>query len=277
MIDIGTNFNYKAPFYLDGRQYVEVPSNKTYYEVLHDWSTPIPDGFEVFCGGKWWTYGENNPVIVTGKFRLRTGGGGGLKFTVSITHPSGSELYIPYNQTASSVTVSWITKYGDDAVAPQTLSIVLNDVTYTPTNPTASGSYTINDVSISGGDQLKVTAGFFGETDTKTVTFAKTYTKYWGALTNETLDTSLLSSLTRVDNATSASLTQTFNCTGGKYPYYVMPKPLYQSVQNTLKMYVDGWENSAYTVTDLTIGNEVFSVIRHDFKQTGTMTIKFTT
>lgn len=278
MIKIGTNFDYKAPFFLDARQYVEIPEGKTYNDVLHDWDTPIPDGFEVFCGGKWWTYGESNPITVTGKFRLRTGGGGEQPhLSLTITSPTGSGLYIPYNTHLTSIMVGWSVKYGEEYLAPTSLTILLNGTSYSVSNPEATGTYEITDTNIVGGNQLKVTASFESETDEKTVTFVKTYKKYWGSLPDATI--SNLSGLNLISNSTSVYLKETFDCTGGKYPYYVIPKVLYESVENTFKMKVNGWENTAYTVSELVVGNgnelETYSVIRHDIIQTGVMEITF--
>ena len=279
MIKIGSNFNYEAPLFLDGRQSVNIPENKTYYEVLHDWDISIPDGFEVFCGGKWWTYGINNPVIATGKFRQRTGGGGsGVSLKLTLTSPSGAQLYVPYNSELSSVNVGWDVKYGDDNIVPDSLTILLDNVTYTPPTLSSSGSYLIENVSITPDSTLTVTATFLGENASKTVSFIRSYTKYWGALSQTSLTESDLNSLTKLLNQTSATLTKTFDCTGGKYPYYVMPYTLYTTVQDTLKMYVDGWANTAFSVSQLiTSNNETLAVIRHDILQTGVMEIKFTT
>lgn len=277
MIEIGTNFDYKAPFFLDARQYVTIPDGKTYYEVLYDWNIPIPDGFEVFCGGKWWTYGEANPITTTGKFKQRSGGGGGSdEYSLSLTSPSGSSLYIPYNGSITSTTVSWETRYGGDIVTPSSLVIILNGVSYTPQEMTGIGTFAINNVNIVGGNILTVNSTFGTDASNRSVRFVSTYTKYYGALPNETIQSSDLGTLARLQNSTSAALNESYDCTGGKYPYYVLPKALYTPVEDRIKMYVNGCLNTAYTVSELEVGSETYTVIRHDIQQTGIMDIKFT-
>ena len=272
MIKIGTNFDYKAPFFLDARQYAEIPEGRTFYEVLSEWNISVPEGFEVFCGGNWWTY-ESNYNGITGHFKARSGGGAQPEFTLTITSPTGTGLYVPYNSYKNAITVKWEAKYGEYDVVPTSVEILLNNTTYSVSNP-SSGEQTLENVHIEGGDVLKVSASLNGESDEKTVTFVKTYTKYWGVSPNPKINN--FNELTAITNATSPTLNQTFDCTGGNYPYYAMPEVIYNSVADRLKMYVDGWQTSAYSVTPLTVNNESYSVIRHDIKQTGIMHIRFT-
>ena len=50
-LKIGTNIDYKAKRFLDER--INLPST---LQDLKDWSTPIPEGFEVFVDGRWYVY-----------------------------------------------------------------------------------------------------------------------------------------------------------------------------------------------------------------------------
>ena len=66
-INIGTNINYQGHEYLDKRQGL---ANSE--EDLKNWSTPVPNGFEVYVNGLWYTYDENNEISdITGKFKKR--------------------------------------------------------------------------------------------------------------------------------------------------------------------------------------------------------------
>lgn len=74
MIEIGTNFSYKGPRFLDERHGLAGSKND-----LRDWSIPIPEGFEVFLndvnsdeGPAWYTYSSSNEYDeFTGKFKKR--------------------------------------------------------------------------------------------------------------------------------------------------------------------------------------------------------------
>lgn len=67
-INIGTFFSYKGNFFLDERQ----NSVKT-KEDLKNWSTPIPNGFEVFLEEtkEWYTYDPDYSNEDTGHFKKR--------------------------------------------------------------------------------------------------------------------------------------------------------------------------------------------------------------
>lgn len=79
-VKILSNYLFNANEYLDSRQSLA----KTVKD-LRDWNfnlNVIPDGFEVFVEGNWYTYSSSKPEeINTGKFHLRSalssGGGGG--------------------------------------------------------------------------------------------------------------------------------------------------------------------------------------------------------
>lgn len=62
-----------------------------------------------------------------------------------------------------------------------------------------------------------------------------------------------------------------FNCSGGKYPYVIIPAKYYNPAN---KMYVGGFLNTDLVVEDVNIENKVgivvpYKVIRTRLKQTG--------
>jgi hypothetical protein len=70
----------------------------------------------------------------------------------------------------------------------------------------------------------------------------------------------------------------TFNCTGGKYPYYVIPSSLYNP--STFKVWIGGLRNTDLVVTIQEITNalsfvESYAIIRLGTKQTGVLSIRF--
>lgn len=63
MYNIATNFSYKSPHFLDGRQ--EWARTKA---DLKKWSVPVPEGFEVCVDGIWYYYEPEADDPETGKF-----------------------------------------------------------------------------------------------------------------------------------------------------------------------------------------------------------------
>ena len=74
MIEIGTNFSYKGPRFLDERHGIARTK-----EDLRNWTIPIPEGFEVYLdsnsdsdgGPAWYTYSSRNQDESTGHFKRR--------------------------------------------------------------------------------------------------------------------------------------------------------------------------------------------------------------
>lgn len=65
-LNIGTNISYRGKHFLDQRQ-----GHALLKSELLSWSEPVPDGFEVYCEGKWYVYKENYYSQYTGHFKLR--------------------------------------------------------------------------------------------------------------------------------------------------------------------------------------------------------------
>lgn len=65
-LNIGTNILYQGRNFLDQRQ-----GNALTLQDLLLWSIPVPDGFEVYCDGKWYVWKESYQSAQTGHFKLR--------------------------------------------------------------------------------------------------------------------------------------------------------------------------------------------------------------
>lgn len=278
MIKIASSISYNAPFFLDARQYVTVPEGKEYHEVLKNWNIPIPDGFEVFCNGSWWTYGKNNPETITGKFRKRSvsgGGGSDTSFTVVVNHPSGSECCIPQNTHLDSLQLEWDCQYDGDTVSPASISIKVGNEPIIVIDDPSTGRYLLEE-EIYGGTDIIITAAYAGEATSSVIHMLSTYVKYYGVLLSPEITENDVERLTVVNSDTNASLSERlFDCTGGRYPYYLIPSSLYRQVSDTLKMYVGGWMNTDYVTQSVMINGEEYTVIRHGYLQTGKLYIKF--
>lgn len=122
---------------------------------------------------------------------------------------------------------------------------------------------------------VRVVYGAQSKTVTSYYTFK--YKKYWGVSDKATLtnaDVLAMAGSTWADSRTMGATR--FDCTGGKYPYYVIPANLYTG----LEMWVGGLKNTDLVVTDMQVTNasgaiSAYKVIRLNNKQTGVLSVEF--
>lgn len=137
--------------------------------------------------------------------------------------------------------------------------------TWTPTN------------NITGNTTVSVTAAYGAQTQTKSISYTFKYKKYWGVSDKATLTNADILAMAGSTWADSRTMGATrFDCTGGKYPYYVIPANLYTG----LEMWVGGLKNTDLVVTDMQVTNasgatSAYKVIRLNNKQTGVLSVEF--
>lgn len=131
--------------------------------------------------------------------------------------------------------------------------------------------------NISNVYNIKVSATLNTQSITKSVIYYFKYKKYYGTSSNATLTNAQILALGGSTWADSRSMGATnFDCTGGKYPYYVIPADIYTG----LEVWVGGLKNSDITVTDITLTNasgssKTYKVVRLTNIQTGILSIQF--
>lgn len=131
--------------------------------------------------------------------------------------------------------------------------------------------------NISNVYNIKVSATLNTQSITKSVIYYFKYKKYYGTSSNATLTNAQILALGGSTWADSRSMGATnFDCTGGKYPYYVIPADIYTG----LEVWVGGLKNSDITVTDITLTNasgssKAYKVVRLTNIQTGILSIQF--
>lgn len=124
---------------------------------------------------------------------------------------------------------------------------------------------------------IQVSATLNTQSITKAVMYYFKYKKYYGTSSNATLTNAQILALGGSTWAHSRSMgTTNFDCTGGKYPYYVIPADIYTG----LEVWVGGLKNSDITVTDITLTNasgssKAYKVVRLTNIQTGILSIQF--
>lgn len=149
--------------------------------------------------------------------------------------------------------------------------------------PTLSGSISSDKQTwtptkaVTANQKLTVTATYGSQSASKVYYVFFKNKKYWGTSANTSLTNAQVLALegsTWADNRLMRSTN--FDCTGGKYPYYVIPADVY----NGLQVWVGGLKNTDITVTDMTVTNasgssQAYKVIRLTNIQTGVLSIEF--
>lgn len=161
------------------------------------------------------------------------------------------------------------------------------DVTSSPTiTVTASGSVTGSlssdkktwtpSTNISSNTSVAVKATYGSQNATKTVNYTFKYKKYWGTSTSASLTSSQVIALAGSTWADSKAMgATTFDCTGGKYVYYVIP-----DVLGTPEFWVGGLKNTDISVGNITVtnasgGSARYLIMRLANIQTGVLSVEF--
>lgn len=132
-------------------------------------------------------------------------------------------------------------------------------------------------VDIRTNSTISIKATFGAQTQTKSISYTFKYKKYWGVSTQASLNNADILALANNTWADSRAMNATnFDCSGGKYPYYVIPASIYIG----LEVWVGGLKNTDLVVTDMTVVNAsgasaAYKVIRLANKQTGNLSIQF--
>lgn len=148
--------------------------------------------------------------------------------------------------------------------------------------PSLAGSLSSNkktwtaSTNISSVYNIQVSATLNTQSITKSVICYFKYKKYWGTSTSASLTSSQVIALAGSTWADSKTMgATTFDCTGGKYVYYVIPSSL-----GTPEFWVGGLKNTdvvttSATVTNASGGSTTYSIMRLANIQTGVLSVQF--
>lgn len=182
------------------------------------------------------------------------------------TFEVGSSTSVPVNITA--------VKGGQDVTPNATIKVIAggnhpgnlspNKKSWTPSSP------------ITAETRISVAAQYEGRSKTAEIYYRFKYKKYWGTSSKSTLTNSDILALrgsTWADSRTMGATT--FDCTGGKYVYYVIPSSL-----GTPEFWVGGLKNTdvvttSATVTNASGGTTTYQIMRLTNIQTGILSIQF--
>ena len=193
-------------------------------------------------------------------------------FPLSLTASGGGTFEVgSSNKNAIGIIV---TRKGTDVTSSSTITV------------TASGSVTGSlssdkktwtpSTNISSNTSVAVKATYGSQNATKTVNYTFKYKKYWGTSTSASLTSSQVIALAGSTWADSKSMgATTFDCTGGKYVYYVIPDGL-----GTPEFWVGGLKNTDISVGNITVtnasgGSARYLIMRLANIQTGVLSVEF--
>ena len=193
-------------------------------------------------------------------------------FPLSLTASGGGTFEVgSSNKNAIGIIV---TRKGTDVTSSSTITV------------TASGSVTGSlssdkktwtpSTNISSNTSVAVKATYGSQNATKTVNYTFKYKKYWGTSTSASLTSSQVIALEGSTWADSKSMgATTFDCTGGKYVYYVIPDGL-----GTPEFWVGGLKNTDINVGNITVtnasgGSARYLIMRLANIQTGVLSVEF--
>lgn len=193
-------------------------------------------------------------------------------FPLSLTASGGGTFEVGSSNKNSIGII--VTRKGTDVTSSSTITV------------TASGSVTGSlssdkktwtpSTNISSNTSVAVKATYGSQNATKTVNYTFKYKKYWGTSTSASLTSSQVIALAGSTWADSKAMgATTFDCTGGKYVYYVIPSSL-----GTPEFWVGGLKNTdvvttSATVTNASGGSTTYSIMRLANIQTGVLSVEF--
>lgn len=196
--------------------------------------------------------------LATFPLSLTASGGGTFEVGSSNKNPIGIIVTRKGKNVTSSSTIT-VTASGS-----VTGSLSSDKKTWTPST------------NISSNTSVAVKATYGSQNATKTVNYTFKYKKYWGTSTSASLTSSQVIALAGSTWADSKAMgATTFDCTGGKYVYYVIPSSL-----GTPEFWVGGLKNTdvvttSATVTNASGGSATYSIMRLANIQTGVLSVEF--
>lgn len=149
-------------------------------------------------------------------------------------------------------------------------------------NPSLSGTLSsdhqqwVPSKAVSVNQKLTITATYNGQSVSKVYNVYFKYKKYWGVSTSASLTSSQIIALAGSTWADSKAMgATTFDCTGGKYVYYVIP-----DVLGVPEFWVGGLKNTDISVGNITVtnasgGSARYLIMRLANIQTGVLSVQF--
>lgn len=177
--------------------------------------------------------------------------------------------------------ISWTLKCKNEFITPDRVSVTTNGVSVGEVSSDKLSWDRKAELSVSTDYDIKV---FYGN---RTLSRRQSYTfclkKYYGVTNKEVLTEADILALHNKDWAFDCGLPSTyFDCSGGKYPVYVVPNNIYNDYINkigAIKLYVGGFKTTDLDIKNIDITNsfgfrDSYTIIRLKTIQTGILNIE---
>lgn len=130
--------------------------------------------------------------------------------------------------------------------------------------------------SITTNNNYNIVCGYETQEVSKTISYSFSLKKYWGTSSSKNLTNSDILSLSSGWATRTMGKTK-FDCTGGKYIYYIIPSSIYG---NGVEFWVNGFVSTDTIVDDVIVTNsynvsEPYKIIRLTNIQTGILEVEF--
>lgn len=187
--------------------------------------------------------------------------------------PSSNSVFEKGSSYTPTINIS-VSRKGTNVTSESNINVV--------GEPTLSGSISSDKQTwtptkaVTANQKLTVTATYGSQSASKVYNVFFKYKKYWGTSTSASLTSSQVIALAGSTWADSKAMgATTFDCTGGKYVYYVIPSSL-----GTPEFWVGGLKNTdvvttSATVTNASGGSATYSIMRLANIQTGVLSVAF--
>lgn len=144
------------------------------------------------------------------------------------------------------------------------------------TDGISSDFKTFTGMAISGDTSYHVSVTYGTQSVERTASYSFRYKKYWGVSDKKILDSADVLAMSNSFATSKLQGKTVFDCSGGKYPYYVLPAEMADGVE----VWVNGFRNSDLDISELEVTNSFnatkkYKVIRLNNIQTGVLNVEF--
>lgn len=304
MIEIGNNFLYRGPLFLDYRH--GLASTK---DNLLNWNIPVPEGFEVYLNSQtdpaWYTYKSWINLPETGHFERRVDKSyvddviDGIEINIIRIDNEITNIWEAINDlniepslvlevesnggrhplgTSVLPEISWVLKNFGAAINP-------NDFDDVKINGSSVGKISLWTASspINSNQTYTITVIYHGINIAQQVSYTfeqYTWAKYFGISSAQTLNN--INSLQNMIqeqgwDTPDLSFEGTAECWNGSatYPYYVIPIPYSTFDESSIRVYVGGVRTTDIRCNDINVNNLQCTAIRTGYIQTGQLRMKY--
>lgn len=187
--------------------------------------------------------------------------------------PSSNSVFEKGSSYTPTINIS-VSRKGTNVTSESNINVV--------GEPTLSGSISSDKQTwtptkaVTANQKLTVTATYGSQSASKVYNVFFKYKKYWGVSTNASISSTQVLTLGNSTWADSKAMdATTFDCTGGKYVYYVVPSSV-----GVPEFWVGGLKNSDVViynanVTNASGGTTTYQIMRLTNIQTGVLSIEF--